>query len=144
MIIGTLTASIFVCGFLTAADAAPNPEKEVVPLLRKLNDAFVKGDADTMKQLMAENHVGILNDGQRHTRAEQLKSLPDLKLTEYTMDNVKVSVPAAGVAIVTCDVTQRGTFKGKEMPTKLTASSVWVQQGGKWQEVLYQETPVKK
>jgi Domain of unknown function (DUF4440) len=140
----SLAALIIGSSFLTAAEPAVNPEKEVVSLLRKLNDAFVKADADMMKQLMADNQVSILNDGQRRTREEQLKSLSDLKLTEYTMEDVKFSAPAPGVAIVTYAVKQKGTFKGKELPTNLMASSVWTHQGGKWQEVLYQETPVKK
>jgi hypothetical protein len=143
MMAGGLAASILFCGLLSAADTAANPEKEVVSLLRKLNDAFVKGDTDTMKQLMAENQVSILSDGRRRTREEQLKSLSDLKLTEYTMENVKFSTPAPGVAIITYAAKLQGTFKGKALPKNVMISSVWAQQGGKWQEVLYQETPVK-
>ena len=127
-----------------AAEPKDDAKTEVVQLLRKLNDAFVKRDVETMKRLMSDDHISIVSSGQRQSREEHLKALPDLKLTEYTMEAVKVTMPGKDVVIVTYESALKGTYKGKELPPRVTASSVWTNRNGTWLEVLYQETPLEK
>lgn len=130
-------------GLLGAAEPASPAAKEVESLLRKLNDAFVKKDVETMKLLMSKDHVGILNRGQRMTGAEQRNSLGDLHLTEYTEHDVQFTMPAKDQVIVTYQANQKGTWKGRALPSPIMVSAVWANRNGKWQEVLYQETPVR-
>jgi uncharacterized protein (TIGR02246 family) len=137
-------ALVFVAGLLVAGDSPKEDAKAVEQLLRTLNDAYFKKDVDTMKRLMSDDHVAIVASGQRESKEEHLKSLADLKLTEYTMEDVKVTMPSKDVAIITYRANVKGSFKGKELPPKITASSVWANRNGKWQEVLYQETAVEK
>ena len=143
----TLIASGFAvpflaAGLLTAAEPTPTAGKNVESLLRKLNDAFVMKDVETMRLLMSKDHVAILNRGQRLTGEEQLNALADLNLTQYTMDHVKVAQPTKDMVIITYQANQKGTWKGKTLPSHIMVSSVWANQNGKWLEVLYQETPV--
>lgn len=129
-------------GLLLAADAADDTRAKVLQSLRTLNNAYVKKDLDAMKKLMADDHLAILGSGQRQTKEEHLKSLADLKLTEYTMDDIKTTMPAKDMVIVTYKSTVKGAFKGVELPAKIMASSVWANRNGTWLEVLYQETPL--
>ena len=87
-------ALLFVAGLLVAADSPKEDAKAVEQLLRTLNDAYLKKDIDSMKRLMSDDHVAIVASGQRETKVEHLKSLADLKLTEYTMEEVKVTMPS--------------------------------------------------
>lgn len=129
-------------GLLSAAEPTPAAGKNVESLLRKLSNAFVTKDVETIRLLMSKDHVAILNNGHRKTGEEELNSLADLNLTEYTMDHVKVAMPTKDMVIVTYQAHQEGTWKGMPLPLDLMVSSVWANQNGKWLEVLYQETPV--
>lgn len=132
-------------GCLVAADAPKDdPGAQVVALLRKLNEAYLKKDVDTMDRLMSDDHVAILSTGQRQNKAEHLKALADLKLTKYTTDDVQVITPSKDVVILTYRSSVQGTFQGKELPANLAATSVWANRKGQWQEVLYQETALEK
>jgi uncharacterized protein (TIGR02246 family) len=133
---------------IVSATSAQAPKEDttakVVGLLKTLNAAFLNRDADTMKKLMTDDHVAILSSGQRQTRDEHLKSLADLKLSGYTMENVQVITPGKDVLIVTYRAALKGTFQGKELPALVYASSVWVNRDGTWLEALYHETPLPK
>ncbi|MBY0526017.1 MAG: nuclear transport factor 2 family protein [Gemmataceae bacterium] len=135
---------VVVAGLLVAADAKDDTPKEVEKLTRTLNEAFVKQDADTIKRMITDDHTTILGNGVRLTRAEQLKSLADLKLATYTMEEAKVTQPLKDVAVLTYKGMQKGSYKGKDFSRTIAVTSVWVRQDGKWLEAAYQETPIEK
>ena len=117
--------------------------KEVEEALAKLNLAFKDRDVAVIKRLTTPDHIAITPFyGEPQARAEQINSLPDLKVTEYTEGKINVRFLSKEVALITYPLQVKGTFKGKELFSKNYASSVWVKRGGKWAEVFYQETPV--
>lgn len=132
-----------VAAFLIGADAPKEDVQAVEQALRALNEAFLKQDADTIKRLTGEDLIVIGSSGQRQTRAEQLKVLPDLKFSEYKTEDVRVTMPAKDVAIATFTGTVKGSFKGQPLPAKLSAGTVWAKRDGKWLEVFYQATPLE-
>jgi hypothetical protein len=75
-------------------------------------------------------------------RAEEIRSLPDLEVTEYTKGKFNMRLLSKEVALITYPLQLKGTFKGKKLFSKNYASSVWVKHGGQWLEAFYQETPV--
>jgi hypothetical protein len=137
-LLAVLAASVLVPAAL-ADDAST-----LADALRSLNEAYLKKDVETIKRLTGDDLVVVTSSGQRETREEQLKSLPDLKLGEYRTEDVRVQMPAKEVAIVTFKASVKGTFKGKELPEKMAVVTVWVNRGGKWFEVFYQATPLEK
>jgi hypothetical protein len=115
--------------------------QEVGKAIESLNKAFAKGDAKAMKALMAADHVAVTAYyGGPRTRDEQLKNLPDLKITEYKAGKMQVSLLGKDAALIRYPLTQTGTWKGKEIPRKSYASAIWVRRDGKWFERFYQET----
>jgi uncharacterized protein (TIGR02246 family) len=116
--------------------------RQVAEALKALNDAYLKKDMEAIKRLTGEDLVVVTSSGERQTREEQLKSLPDLKFTDYRTDAVRITTPSKDVAIAMFQSTVAGTFKGKELPSRAAVVTVWVQRGGKWLEVLYQSTPL--
>ena len=117
--------------------------KDIEEANRTLNEAFTKRDAEAIRRLMTEEHVAITSYyGGRQTTAEQLKSLPDLQLTEYAVGEVTVNLLTADVALVTFPLMQKGKFKQIPLAPRNFVSSVWVKRNGKWLEASYQETPL--
>jgi ketosteroid isomerase-like protein len=115
--------------------------KEVEKAVRAINEAFQKGDAATVGRLMTDNHIAITPYyGGPQDKAEQLKTLPDTKLSEYGMGTVEITLLNKETAVVTYPLTLKGTYKGKPVPAQIYAAAVWVLHGGKWLEAFYQET----
>lgn len=137
-----LTASaLFLCPPAFADDPSP---KDVEKAIAALNDAFKVGTPGPIKALTTEDHLTVTTWGGTQTREEALKTLPDLKLSEYTPGKMKITPLGPDAALVTYPLTMKGTFKGKDVPTKSFASAVWVRKGGKWLESYYQETVLEK
>lgn len=136
---------LILAAMLTVAAAAAQDAalKDVEKAMNALNDAFKNRDADKIQRLITDNHVAITSYyGGPQNKAEQLKTLPDLKMSEYSSTDVKVTLLDKDTALVTYALTLKGTYKGKELPAKNYAAAVWVLQGGKWLEAFYQETPL--
>jgi ketosteroid isomerase-like protein len=137
---------LFLVVAVTAAVAAPEDDashKPIIEALRTLNDAYLKKDVEAIKRLTGDDLVVVTSSGHRETREEQLKSLGDLKLTEYRTDAVRVTMPSKDVAIVMFQSSVTGSFKGKPLPARMAVVTVWVNRGGKWLEVFYQGTPLE-
>lgn len=127
---------------LLGADAKDDAAKDVQKALEALNDAFSKQDEATIKKLTTDDHTAFTPYGGKQTRAEQIKTLPDLKITEYKATDARVTMLSKDVAAVTYVLAQKGTFKGTELHPRNYATSVWVKRDGKWLEALYQETAI--
>ena len=140
------TLVILVAGLLVGADA-PNDEaadKEVQRAITALNAAFEHRDASAIRRLMTDDHVSVTAYyGGPMSKAQQLASLPELNLSEYSAGKLHVRFLDKDVALVTYSLTQKGTFKGKEVPPHNYASAIWVKRSGKWLEAYYQDTPVQ-
>jgi uncharacterized protein (TIGR02246 family) len=136
---------VVAAALLMGADVPPDDAaKEVEKALATLNDAFKKQDAEAIKKLMTDDHTAVTTYyGGAVSRAEQVASLADLKLSEYTSAKTKVTVINKETALVTYESMMKGTFKGKPVPAKTFASAVWVKKDGRWLEAFYQETPLE-
>ncbi len=139
-----LLAALLLSVLFTSA-ARPDATAEVSKALAALNAAFEKADLKAVVGLMTDDHVAVTPYYPRPlTREEQLKSLDDHKLTEYKTGKMKLQPLGSEVVLVTYEVTIRGTYKGKALPTRNFASAIWTRRGGKWQEAFYQETPLPR
>jgi ketosteroid isomerase-like protein len=137
-----LLAVLAVAGLFGAdAPADDKSVQEVEKAIKALNEAFQNRDADAVKRLTTEDHVAITPYyGGPAKRTEQIDTLGDLKLTEYTSTQMKITPLTKDTVLITYALTLKGTFKGKELMSKNYASAVWVNKDGKWLEALYQET----
>jgi uncharacterized protein (TIGR02246 family) len=136
-----VAVGLFGVSVVRADDAAT---KEVEKAIQALNEAFTKHDAAAIKRLTVEEHVAITPyyNGPA-TIAEQLKMLAEFKTTEYQVAQQQIRLIAKDTALVTYQLTQKGTYKGKELLPKNYASAVWVNRNGKWLEAFYQETALE-
>src|SRR5262245_15081769 len=125
----TAVLGLFISFGARADDAASI--KEVEKAIQALNDAFAKQDAAAIKRLTTDDSVAITPyyNGLA-TRDEQLKTLGDFKTTEYKSAQMKITLIAKDTALVTYQLTQKGTHKGKELHPNNYASAVWVNRKG--------------
>lgn len=134
---------VLAAGLLLATDAPQDKgaAKDVATAINALNDAFLKGKPDLVRQLMTDDHISITSYyGGPQSKDEQLKSLPDLKMTDYSPGEIKVTFVSKDVALVTYPLAQKGTYKGKPLAPTNYSAAVWVNREGKWLEASYQET----
>jgi ketosteroid isomerase-like protein len=119
--------------------------KEVEKAIADLNNAFAKADVPTIKRLMGDDHVAITPyyNGLA-TKEDQLKSLAELKISEYKPSQLKIALVAKDTVRITYQLTQKGTYKGKDLHANNYAAAVWVNRNGMWVEVFYQETALAK
>ena len=130
---------------MNKAASALSFEESLVAKEKEVWEAFKRKDADALKGLLAEDAYEIDDEGELSTKAHQISSLADLSITEYMMEEIKVVPINKDAAIVRYKVMAKGSYKGKEFdPHWSRASAVWVNRGGKWQNLLYQETPIKE
>jgi ketosteroid isomerase-like protein len=133
---------IVAVGLLLGADAPKNDAgtKDVEKAIRALNKAFEKQDVEAVKALTTDDHLSITSYAGAQNKAEQLKDLPELKITEYKEADIHVKLIAKDVALIRYQLQQKGTYRGKTLPLKSYATAIWVHRGGKWLEANYQET----
>jgi uncharacterized protein (TIGR02246 family) len=140
----TFTLPLFALAFAASCASADDAAKEVEKAISTLNDAFKTGHPEPIKALMTDDHVAVTPWAGTQTRDEQVKTLPELKLSEYAAGKMTIRLLGPDAALVTYPLTMKGTFKGKDVPAKNFASAVWVKKDGKWLEAYYQETPLDK
>jgi uncharacterized protein (TIGR02246 family) len=137
--------AVLTVGLLLGAGAPGDGQAvdDVKKAIGALNEAFEKGDAAAVKKLMTDDHVAVTPHGGAQKRDEQVASLPDLKLTEYSPGAMRVTVLGRDAALVTYPLSMKGTYKGRPLPPRSFASAVWVRRDGRWLESFYQETPLE-
>ena len=129
---------------LLAVQVRADTAEEVERSVQTIQKAFNKGDVDTLKGLMTEDHITTLTYAQFANAADQLKVLAEFKFTEYKMTGLKVKALTKDVALASYQATIKGTYKGKKVPSPVQVVEVWIKRDGTWLQASYQETPVQK
>lgn len=134
--------SVLIATLLLVAPGRPDDATaEVHTAIDALNRAFAKGDAKVVAALMTEDHRAVTPYYAKPlSREEQVRTLADHKLSEYTPGKLTVRLLGHDAALVTYAVVMKGTYQGKAVPARSFASAVWVRKGGRWLESFYQET----
>jgi uncharacterized protein (TIGR02246 family) len=135
---------IFALLFLLHASLAlaADPTKEVKAAADALNAAFEAHDAKTIRALMTPDHLAVTPYAGKQRVKDQIRTLPVLKYEKYSAGPMSMRVIDDNCVLVTYALELKGTYQGKSLPSQSLVASLWVKNGGKWQELLYQETPV--
>jgi len=128
-----------------AARKADAPEKleEVLLDLEKKSWESMKDGGASGADVLAEDFVALMIDGNRLTRTGFLNLLADVRLKEYSLTDVKLTRLTPDAAVLTYKAKLAFTYKGDEVKQKLWVSSTWAKRDGKWVSVVYHETETK-
>jgi hypothetical protein len=118
--------------------------KEVTQLANTLCQAFVTGDADTVKRLLADDQIAIFGHDLRETKTDQLRKLTELAVERAILEDVKAIPIGKDVVAVSFKLVRKGTLKGRELTPEVHGLAVWSRRDGTWQQVTYQETEPQK
>jgi len=119
-------------------------EKEALIALEKQAwEAWKTRDGKFFQGLLSEESIGVGDSGvsKKATIVKDIAS-SDCDVRSYSLDIYELVMLDPNTAILTYKADQDATCKGKAVPAKVWASSVYVKRGGKWLSAFHQETPV--
>ena len=127
---------------LIVAEARADLSEEVENARQVLRAAFNSGDTEVIEQRTTTDHLAITTGFQFFSQADQLTTLSDYNLSSYEVAGLQVIPLTEDVAQLTFRADIEGTFRGRQLPSKIRVVETWVRRDGKWLQASYQSTPV--
>lgn len=106
-----------------------------------LQNAFRDDDPAKIRSMFTADHQAVTPYyGTFVSTEEQLRTLSEFDFTYRIVTEPQVDVLSETVALITYESTYDGTFQDKPMPKRVAITEVWVKEGERWLQRLYQET----
>ena len=130
-----------------APDSLVAADNEIIEAVKiseaALDNAFVKRDYETLKNLTTQDHVSVTPSyGRPLNTQEQLDTLAEIKLKILSRTEPKITVLGPNTVLLQQEKRYSGTFNGQPMPKLVYATAVWSKLDGEWRERFYQETAI--
>ncbi len=126
----------------TSATKTPVLEAQLIALETGTWEAVKNHDVKAFADVCLPDCAEIWGDGSVLSIQEVLAQVPDTVLSEYKLEDFKVTFPAENTALVRYRVWAKTAYKGQATPPRwMLATAVWVQKDGSWKAAFYQETP---
>jgi len=127
-----------------AKSMAPISEADAIAREKATWEAIKKKDNDAFANMLASDYIEIGGDGV-FDKAGIIAYVKDLTISDVTFADWKMLPIDKDALILTYNVTIKGTVKNAAIPPgPYHAGSAWVNRGGKWLAIYYQETlPIK-
>jgi hypothetical protein len=105
-------------------------------------DAIRNKDFDGFAAMLGDDQIYVSDDG-AHDKADTIKGVKELALTDVAISDWKVLNLDKEAAVVTYTLNLKGTAGGKPLPAvPMHASTAWMKRNGKWVALYHQETNV--
>jgi Domain of unknown function (DUF4440) len=148
LVIAALLATTTLCIAQTGAtskskakDAGAGPSDQMlIDNSRSTWEAYKSRNVAAMKALTAPEYAAYTQAGPSNLQ-QDIDTIEKLTIESFTIDEPKVTWATKDVAILRYKCDLKGSFEGKPFKP-VYATEVWVNRGGKWQIISYQETPV--
>ena len=143
LVVVTLLAVASLAGALTGAAAKSKAKRAsdqmIINNSRATWEAYKSRNTAAMKALTAPEYVSYSLTGPSNLK-QDIDTIDKLTIQSYTIDDPKVTWVTKDVAILRYKCDLKGSYEGKQF-APVYATEVWVNRGGKWWIVSYQETP---
>jgi hypothetical protein len=117
-------------------------QKTIVEQERKELDCLKTGDMELFSSLIADDAV-FVNARGTAGKAEVVKNTSEVRLDQFTMEDVRFARVSAESGVIAYKLTERGTAHGKTFSAEVYASALWVKREGKWVSLFSQETAAR-
>jgi ketosteroid isomerase-like protein len=110
---------------------------KILELQRDFDDAELRGDADRLDALLADDFLSIGEQGYQLGKREWIDRHRDFRY--LSVETAELDLRHYGTtAIVRCIQRSRATWRGEEMALAVRLSQVWIQEPDGWQLVAIQ------
>ena len=110
---------------------------DILELQRAFDDAELRGDADRLDALLADDFLSIGEQGYQLGKREWIDRHRDFRY--LSVETTELDARHYGTtAIVRCAQCSRATWRGEEMALAVRLSQVWIQQPEGWRLVAIQ------
>jgi hypothetical protein len=113
-------------------------DKSLIDRERAVWEVVKNKQVDAYRKYSANNYRGVSSDGVKDINQE-VEGVRIVDLKDYSLADTKVVFPNKATAVLTYKVTVHGSFQGQDISGVYYASSVWVNQDGKWLAILHTE-----
>lgn len=137
-----LLSCLLINNALHAAEKPSPEDAELLKAVKTLDAAFSQRDKETIRKMTDPRHISIAPAYQFFNQEDQLKALPELKLTLFKASPKKIIHTTPRSALITYEANIEGTFEGQKLAKHVQIVECWIKRKGNWIEVSYQETPL--
>ncbi|HKP04188.1 MAG TPA: nuclear transport factor 2 family protein [Chthoniobacterales bacterium] len=127
--------------------AKPNPdlEKAIIKFEHDMSAALTKPDADAAAKMLADSFYAVNPDGTTQGKTQFVADLKSrkFKLESNELDDMKVHVVTADMAIVTYRSTDKGDYDGHDLSGQYRWLDVLAKRNGAWQFIVSQGTKIE-
>ena len=111
----------------------------------RIDEAVQQHDAETIKELMTDDHVAVLpfHDGPQ-SLDQLIATLPDLKIKQTDLSEPTVVLLGPDSAMRTLTARLELSQAGEAFDSKVFITSIMAKKDGKWLESFYQVTTLAK
>lgn len=137
--------SIFTLGLVFTSFAwAADLQSELMTKEEMLFTAWGKKDAETYKKHLTEDAVQIGSSGSYSGLESILKAMgkQSCDMRNFGAKDAVMRKLSQDVVVLNYTLNQEVTCDGKKLPTRMSATSIYVQKGGRWMSTLYHESPI--
>lgn len=116
-------------------------EAEIIALEKRGFEAWKNKDKKFFQDTLLEESLALYSAGVA-TKEQwvQVNVDPNCTVKSYAMDNIKVTMVNQDTALLTFRFTHDTICKGKQEPSPVWASTLYVKRGKNWFQMFYQET----
>lgn len=143
--IAVALALIAVTLALGQAQRSNSVEAEIIALEKRAFEAWKNKDSKFFQEISLDEGISIFPSGiATKAQATQLTVDPSCTVKSYSLDNIKVTMLSKDIALMTYRFTHDTICNGKQEPSPVWASTVFVKRGKKWLGAFHQETPAEQ
>ncbi len=138
------TGSTAAVGQSSSRDRDHRFKQELLKANKEYDTALVRGDADALDRLYADDFVYTTFDGSVRDKKQQLAFTRsgDLRLESGRSDDVNIRI-YGNTAVMTGRFTARGKLNGKDLSIRERYTAVWVRKNSRWRLVAEQGNEIK-
>lgn len=116
-------------------------EAEIIALEKRGFEAWKNKDRKYFQDTWLEEGLALYSAGIANKEQwTQVNLDPNCTVKSYAMDNIKVTMVNKDTALLTYRYTHDTLCKGKQEPSPVWASTLFVKRGKKWIAAFHQET----
>jgi hypothetical protein len=144
-VVAAAVATAALSGNATATADETALKETLVQLEQQTWEAWKNRDGKFFQDTLSDDHVEI-HGGGRTGKADVVAGVasPACVVKTYAIDNFQLTVINADSALLSYHAAQDTTCGSFVVPSPVWVSSLWVRRGGRWSNVLFQQTPTKK